>query len=631
MTGGVKYLIAGLGVISLLMTAVFAQYAPRKDAIWARSTEGATITLDGVLNESVWSQAESLKIVYGQSAGLPTSGWIKDPGGGNGAVTNATDATVKFLVSPDNQLYLAFTVPDTSVCGAAWPIYDGVLMSIKSINTGSVLTSPWEYFLTWWETTDSVGAPPRFNGKFGGGYPSERTAKQKAAWDAGIFVDGIANDPLRDKGYVFEMRVALDSLGYDATKPEGEIIQLNFSIWDADYFYENDPLKVYSTRTSWQSFWNGNNSNVGRVFARPDVTVSSGVLPDIPPEVVLQNGAALPAPAIDGQLSEAVWSEVDSFKIRWDDNALRMTYPGVGPYRSGQFQPSLGLPPPLPPVLDPAEATIRIFFRGHYLYFSADINDQLVQGSNSYDAIDGIMLILGDRTDLDLDHKMIFKQLRVNFNGTGQEMGFDFLPEMVDSSDTEFGVSLKGNTTINVNTDIDEGFIIEMKVDLTYIGYPPDLGDKLIFMGVMLADGDSFDDPLQNYGTRTWWFRENGGGPATPWAVMDPNVSVGIEEQQAIVLPKTVELLGNYPNPFNPTTTLQYSLPATGEVELQVFDVLGRQVARQSAGTQRMGVRQIAFDGSVLSSGIYYYRIHLLNRATGSIVKSQTAKMLLVK
>ena len=98
--------------------------------MWARTVPAGTITMDGVLNEAAWAQAESFKIVYGQPGPLPTSGWraefkIQTQ------VTDPTHATVKFLVSSDNQLWLAFDIPDSSMVVCGWPTWDGILMSIK--------------------------------------------------------------------------------------------------------------------------------------------------------------------------------------------------------------------------------------------------------------------------------------------------------------------------------------------------------------------------------------------------------------------------------------------------------------------------------------------------------------------
>ena len=64
-----------------------------------------------------------------------------------------------------------------------------------------------------------------------------------------------------------------------------------------------------------------------------------------------------------------------------------------------------------------------------------------------------------------------------------------------------------------------------------------------------------------------------------------------------------------YPNPFNPTTTIQYSLPATMEVRLAVFDVLGREVALLAEGTQSAGRHTATFDASHLSNGVYFYTL----------------------
>ena len=65
----------------------------------------------------------------------------------------------------------------------------------------------------------------------------------------------------------------------------------------------------------------------------------------------------------------------------------------------------------------------------------------------------------------------------------GVPTAYEYLPTLIDSGKAEFGVALTGATTVNVNTDIDEGYSIEMKIDLTGLGYPADLGDKLIFTG----------------------------------------------------------------------------------------------------------------------------------------------------
>ena len=73
--------------------------------------------------------------------------------------------------------------------------------------------------------------------------------------------------------------------------------------------------------------------------------------------------------------------------------------------------------------------------------------------------------------------------------------------------------------------------------------------------------------------------------------------------------PERYSLSQNFPNPFNPETTIQYTLPLREHVTLSIYDTQGRRVARLIDGFKDAGRHQISFDGSRLSSGIYIYRI----------------------
>lgn len=68
-------------------------------------------------------------------------------------------------------------------------------------------------------------------------------------------------------------------------------------------------------------------------------------------------------------------------------------------------------------------------------------------------------------------------------------------------------------------------------------------------------------------------------------------------------------LYQNYPNPFNPKTTIKFSLPEKLNVKISVYDILGQKVKELINETKDAGVHTINFDGSKLSSGIYFYRI----------------------
>ncbi|MGE5456830.1 MAG: T9SS type A sorting domain-containing protein [Methanococcaceae archaeon] len=80
----------------------------------------------------------------------------------------------------------------------------------------------------------------------------------------------------------------------------------------------------------------------------------------------------------------------------------------------------------------------------------------------------------------------------------------------------------------------------------------------------------------------------------------------------------------NFPNPFNPVTTIQYELDKAVPVSLKLFDILGREVADLVKSEQKPGLHRIGFDASSLSSGIYIYRL-----VAGS--RSESKKCLLLK
>jgi len=74
-------------------------------------------------------------------------------------------------------------------------------------------------------------------------------------------------------------------------------------------------------------------------------------------------------------------------------------------------------------------------------------------------------------------------------------------------------------------------------------------------------------------------------------------------------VPVVYSLSQNYPNPFNPATIINYQVAKPGNVTLKIFDILGREVATLINGQKPAGSYSVSFNGSSLSSGIYFYQI----------------------
>jgi len=80
----------------------------------------------------------------------------------------------------------------------------------------------------------------------------------------------------------------------------------------------------------------------------------------------------------------------------------------------------------------------------------------------------------------------------------------------------------------------------------------------------------------------------------------------------------------NYPNPFNPATTISYTLPEDGKVQIKVFDVLGREVTTLIDNFTSKGTHNVEWNGSDYASGIYFYTITFKNQSINK-------KMLMIK
>lgn len=105
---------------------------------------------------------------------------------------------------------------------------------------------------------------------------------------------------------------------------------------------------------------------------------------------------------------------------------------------------------------------------------------------------------------------------------------------------------------------------------------------------------------------------------------IDPDMPAEKNQEPPAAIPSTITLEQNYPNPFNPVTTIRYAIPSETNVTLTIYNLLGQSVRELINERQSAGWKEIRWDASNLSSGIYFYKL-----AAGSM--TQMKKTILLK
>lgn len=134
---------------------------------------------------------------------------------------------------------------------------------------------------------------------------------------------------------------------------------------------------------------------------------------------------------------------------------------------------------------------------------------------------------------------------------------------------------------------------------------------SLIFGAILQADGRIGDDnAIGGNSYDAYILVDNSTTPATATVVRSGGEADGqATDTEDSILPETTVLAQNYPNPFNPVTTIEYELASSGRVTLQVFDLLGRNVATLVDGVVPASRHSVQFDARNLASGTYIYRL----------------------
>jgi len=160
---------------------------------------------------------------------------------------------------------------------------------------------------------------------------------------------------------------------------------------------------------------------------------------------------------------------------------------------------------------------------------------------------------------------------------------------MPDAEGTPIDMMSNDNLTVNLDFALNSSWVLE-NCELT--AFVQNLDNKEILQGtkVMLTDLTPLD----------------------------------VEDDNRTSLPLKTGLSANYPNPFNPSTTINFTLKETQFVILKVYDMLGREVQTLVNEQRQTGIYNVQFDASELGSGVYFYRM-----TAGDF--NETRKMILVK
>ena len=161
-----------------------------------------------------------------------------------------------------------------------------------------------------------------------------------------------------------------------------------------------------------------------------------------------------------------------------------------------------------------------------------------------------------------------------------------------------------------------DGYTMELKIPADQMTFTLEGGAEIGWdIQINERDNETRENMIR------WWSNDNMEWQ-NPWRFGTAMLSgeIAVEDE----MPENYTMMRNYPNPFNPSTTIQFNLAKRSAVNLTVYDVLGNEVATLVNDVRQAGQNVVAFDGSNLSSGVYFYTLQTADEII-------TKKMMLMK
>jgi hypothetical protein len=413
----------------------------------------------------------------------------------------------------------------------------------------------------------------------------------------------VVNDTTQiDAGYLAEMVIHLDVLGYAADVQE---VAINMNIFDPDK-QTGTAGEEYNKGSYHKSWWGSEWGNDRKIL-----------LTDFPSRIAYSTDADI---VLDGKLDEEFWNGAESVIVGKGSNQSSGGYYMQWGHPTNEYN-------------DQSQAVIKFIHKGTDLYIGVESDDASVcKWTPGWEA-DGLFLWMTNKGDPRPTDRMEIKAMYFT-GGEGDSIEFGLGGASPVGSTEGVSFEPEGTVTHTETNGPDAGYSIEVVVHTDYFGYS--VGDTVLLSTVIwdidYASPDAWTDSTSDYAPN-WW--------GTQWCdvnfekyylyravVLSPEVSA-IEADYPPGTISEYSLYQNYPNPFNPTTTISYSLPVNSNVKIEIFDILGKNVATIVDNYQIAGTHQAVWNGrdmagNLVTSGIYFYRL-----ITPQF--SQVKKMMLMK
>ena len=273
---------------------------------------------------------------------------------------------------------------------------------------------------------------------------------------------------------------------------------------------------------------------------------------------------------------------------------------------------------------DDASANLYMAIDDNFMYVAGEVTDNVYAGftgEGNWWEMDAFELFFGLYDQTGPRHNAMYRGVKPDYKLVFTEN------TMVRDVDGQLTMATSGDGNYYFE-GFNPDYVFEAKISLDSLATASGFTDTRfhpaanmrIIMEPVIHDNDgggAWEGNVQSSPNNT----DNAWQTTAVWSYSFISGTVGIDEVEA---PATYSLSSNYPNPFNPSTIINYEIGQSDLVKLTVFNILGQEVMTLVNDVQQAGAHEIQFQAGSLASGIYMYRLEAGNFTS-------THKMILMK